>query len=75
MGVATPYHPSFYLPLFLLHLSLLVRLVGVAMGMFEWMRMGAALNALALLAFILSTVAAVVRGKISRAAPASDTSR
>jgi len=46
--------------------------VGDAMGMFEWMRMGAALNALALLAFILSTVSAVVHGKISRVAPATE---
>ena len=72
LRVPVPYHPSFYLPLALLHLSLLVRLVGDAMGMFEWMRMGAALNALALLAFILSTASAVVRGKINQAAPATE---
>lgn len=50
-------------------------LTGDASGQYGWTRIGALLNALALLAFILSTVSAVVRGKISRAAPASDTSR
>jgi hypothetical protein len=72
LRVAVPYHPSFYLPLILLHLSLLVRLGGDAVGMFEWLRLGGALNALALIAFILSTVTAVVRGKIGRVAVAGE---
>ena len=67
LRVAVPYHPTFYLPLLLLHLSLLVRLTGDATGQYGWTRIGALLNALALLAFILSTVAAVVRGRISQA--------
>ena len=75
LRVAVPYHPTFYLPLLLLHLSLVVRLGGDASGQYGWTRIGAVLNALALLAFILSTAAAVLRGQLSRAAPAADTSR
>jgi hypothetical protein len=63
LHVAVPYHPSFYLPLVLLHGSLLVRLVGDASGRFEVLRIGGALNALALVAFIVGMVSAVVRGK------------
>jgi hypothetical protein len=65
LRVAVPYHPSFYLPLALLHLSLLVRLAGNASAHFGLTQAGGALNALALVAFILSTVSAVVRGKIN----------
>jgi hypothetical protein len=67
LRVAVPYHPTYYLPLALLHLSLLVRLTGDVSGQYGWTRTGALLNALALLAFILSTISAVVRGKISQA--------
>ena len=67
LRIAVPYHPTFYLPLALLHLSLLVRLVGDAAGQLAWTRVGGLLNALALAAFIVSTVSAAVRGK--RSAP------
>jgi hypothetical protein len=67
LRIGVPYHPTFYLPLALLHLSLLVRLAGDAAGQFAWTRFGALLNALALAAFIVSTVSAAVRGK--RSAP------
>lgn len=63
LRVAVPYHPTFYLPLALLHLSLLVRLAGDASERFAWTQAGGALNALALAAFILSTASAVLRGK------------
>ena len=63
LRVSVPYHPLFYAPLALLHLSLAVRLAGDAAASFEWRSMGGLLNAVALLAFILNTVAAVVRGK------------
>src|SRR4029453_17099485 len=63
LRVAVPYHPSFYVPLGLLHLSLAVRLVGDAFGEFEWTRIGAMGNALALVAFIVGTAAAIFRGK------------
>ncbi|MDP3083304.1 MAG: hypothetical protein Q8N44_06385, partial [Rubrivivax sp.] len=63
LRVAVPYHPSFYGPLALLHASLLLRLAGDAAGHFAWQRAGALLNALALLAFIVSTLSAVLRGR------------
>ncbi|MCO5105901.1 MAG: hypothetical protein M9907_02340 [Burkholderiaceae bacterium] len=73
LRVAVPYHPTFYLPLALLHLSLLVRLAGDATGHYGWTQAGGMLNAVALAAFIVSTAAAVVRGARSRAkqAPAA----
>jgi hypothetical protein len=63
LRVEIPYHPVFYLPLALLHASLLVRLFGDAAGRFEWTRAGGMLNALALAAFIAVTAGAVVRGR------------
>jgi hypothetical protein len=66
LRVAVPYHPTFYLPLALLHLSLVVRLAGDAIGNFSATRVGGMLNAIALAAFILSTVSAVVRGRTKR---------
>ena len=66
LRVAVPYHPTFYLPLALLHLSLIVRLAGDATGRFEWTQTGGLLNAVALAAFIASTASAVVRGARSR---------
>lgn len=63
LRVAVPYHPVFYAPLALLHLSLVVRLAGDLAGLAEWRSAGGALNAVALLAFILNTIAAVIRGK------------
>lgn len=62
LRVAVPYHPTFYLPLAVLHLSLVVRLAGDATARFDWVRIGGALNALALAAFIASTAGAVARG-------------
>ena len=70
LRVAVPYHPTFYLPLALLHLSLLVRLAGDATGRYGWTQAGGLLNAVALAAFIASTAAAVVRGARARAKPA-----
>jgi hypothetical protein len=64
LRVAVPYHPLFYAPLLLLHLSLALRLAGDAAGAFEWRSAGGLLNAVALAAFILNTVAAVIRGKL-----------
>ena len=65
LRVAVPYHPSFYAPLALLHGSLALRLLGDATGDFEWVRAGGLLNAVALAAFIVSTVGAVVRGRVA----------
>jgi hypothetical protein len=63
LRVAVPYHPSFYIPLLLLHGSLIVRLAGDATSRFEWTRAGGMLNALALGAFIIGTATAVLRAK------------
>jgi hypothetical protein len=63
LRIRVPYHATFYVPLTLLHLSLLVRLVGDGTAQFAWTRTGGLLNALALLAFIASTVRAAVHGR------------
>ena len=63
LRVAVPYAPYFYLPLALLHLSLLLRLAGNWMMLEQWRAWGGALNGIALLAFVLGTIAAVVRGR------------
>ncbi len=68
LRVAVPYHPLFYAPLALLHLSLLVRLAGDAASMPELRGAGGLLNAVALAAFILNTVAAVIRGGLRKKA-------
>jgi hypothetical protein len=65
LRIAVPYHPTFYLPLVLLHLSLLVRLAGDAAGQLAWTRSGGLLNALALAAFIVSMASAALRGRRS----------
>lgn len=56
--IAVPYHPGFYLPLILLHLSLAVRIGGDLAVLPTWRSAGGALNAAALLAFILGTAGA-----------------
>jgi len=63
MRAAVPYHWTFYVPLALLHASLVVRLAGDALGELAWTRAGSVGNALALAAFIVSTLAAVIRGR------------
>jgi hypothetical protein len=62
LRVAVPYHPAFYAPLALLHGSLALRLAGDALGQSGWVRLGGMGNALALAAFIVGTLSAVVRG-------------
>lgn len=62
LRIGVPYYPAFYAPLALLHLSLIVRVAGDAASAFAWTRFGALLNALALAAFIVSMIAAVLRG-------------
>lgn len=65
LRVAVPYHPVFYAPLALLHVSLALRLAGDASGQYALTRWGAMLSALALVGFIANTVAAVVRGRFA----------
>jgi len=62
LRVAVPYSPYFYVPLALLHASLAIRLAGDWMNLPQWRAWGGALNGLALLAFVLGTLGAVVRG-------------
>ncbi len=66
LRVAVPYHPLFYAPLALLHLSLALRLAGDAAAVFEWRSLGGLLNAVALALFILNTIAAVIRGRLKK---------
>ena len=68
--VAVRYHPTFCVPLVLLHGSLILQLAGDATGQFDWVRTGGLLNALALAAFIVGRLSAVVRGgRAERALP------
>lgn len=61
--VKIPYHPMFYLPLVVLHASLVARFAGDLLQIPFCRRMGAAFNAVALLLFVLVTLTAVIRGK------------
>jgi hypothetical protein len=63
LRVAVPYHPTFYVPLALLHASLLVRVAGDAVGNPVWTAIGGGANALALVAFVVGTATAVARGR------------
>ena len=60
---AVPYHAMFYVPLVLLHLSLVVRLAGDALGNDDATRAGGLAGALAIALFVAGTITAVVRGK------------
>lgn len=61
--VKIPYHATFYLPLIVLHSSLIVRIAGDLLQHQHSRSIGGALNAIALLLFVLSTVSAVLRSK------------
>jgi hypothetical protein len=61
---AVPYHWVFYVPLVLLQASLAIRILGDFYEIADLRRFGGAANAVALLLFVLGTVAAVVRGKL-----------
>lgn len=60
--VRMPYHWTFYLPLLVLHASLLVRLAGDGLGQPGLRSLGGLLNAVALVLFILGTLGSVIRG-------------
>ena len=60
--VRMPYHWTFYLPLLVLHASLLMRLAGDGLALPGLRSLGGLLNAAALVFFILSTVSSVIRG-------------
>lgn len=61
--VKIPYHSTFYLPLIVLHVSLTARIAGDLLQNQHSRSIGGALNAIALLLFVLSTVIAVIRSK------------
>lgn len=63
LRVKLPYHGSFHLPLVLLHASLLLRVAGDLAGLPEWRAWGGAGNALCIAVFILTMLAAAVRGR------------
>jgi len=60
--VRMPYHWTFYLPLLVLHASLLIRLAGDGLELHDLRSLGGLLNATALVLFILSTVSSVICG-------------
>ncbi len=64
--VRVPYHPTFYLPLIVLHASLIIRVVGDLLPIAHCRSAGGALNAVALVLFILITATSVIRGKYKR---------
>lgn len=66
LRVAVPYTPYFYLPLALLQVSLSIRLAGDWMMLPQWRAWGGALNGIALAAFVLGTIKAVVRGLLDK---------
>ena len=61
--VKIPYHATFYLPLIVLHASLITRIAGDLLQQHQSRSLGGALNAIALLLFVISTASAVIRGK------------
>ena len=61
--VKIPYHPTLYLPLLVLHVSLALRVLGGLGDAFPLRREGGMLNAVALLLFIATMIASVLRGK------------
>ena len=70
-GLAMRYHPVFYVHLALLHVSLAVRVAGDLLGHPDCRAVGAALNALALLIFVVTTAAGVWRGRAKTAVGAT----
>jgi hypothetical protein len=62
LRVGVPYHPTFYVPLAILHGSLVLRLAGDAAGDFDWTRAGGLGNAVAVASFIVGTASAALRG-------------
>ncbi len=63
LGRPLPFFPRFYLHLALLHLSLAARIAGDLTGLLPARGWGGLFNAVAILLFLLSTVAAIVAGE------------
>lgn len=73
LKVKIPYHPFFYLPLALLHLSLALRVFGGLADQLALRQWGALANAATLALFIATLLASVIRG--SRQAPGRSSRR
>jgi hypothetical protein len=58
-----PYHPVFYVPLVLLHTSLLLRTVGDLVGWWPGRQWGGLFNAVAVLLFFITLAWALLRGR------------
>jgi len=61
--ITSPYHRALYVPLLLLHASLLLRVVGDLLGWWPGRQWGGLLNALAVLLFLLTLVRGLLRGR------------
>lgn len=70
LGVSLPFRPSFYGPLALLHIGLVIRLVGDAAGSIEVWRLGGVLNEVAILAYFALAASSAIRARREEAAPA-----
>ena len=66
LRVTVPWHWTFYVPLAMLHASVLLRVMGDLAQSASLRADGGAANALALAAFVVSTVTAVVRGRTAK---------
>lgn len=62
LRIPLPYHPVFYGHLALLHAGLLVRVAGAALDSPDAWRLGATLNVVAVLLFLVMSVTAALRG-------------
>lgn len=60
-----PWSPTFYAPLVLLHLALIVRIAGALSGDFGVQQWGARGNAVALVLFLIMILATVIRGQFA----------
>jgi hypothetical protein len=60
LGVGVPYRPAFYLPLGLLHASLVLRLIGDGLPWLEARRWGGLLNAVAIVVFFATLAHAIL---------------
>ena len=61
-----PYHPAFYVPLLLLHASLLLRIVGDLVPWWPGRQWGGLFNALAVLLFLITLASVLLRGRVVR---------
>lgn len=61
--IRIPYHPAFYLPLLVLHASMAARIAGDLLYIPHCRSAGGILNGVALALFVLTTIAALMRGR------------